>query len=102
MVRTARLGGKVEEAVGIPVDRIKLPVEVHVFVPRHPHKLVSGLNAVLHAPTDFRAGDSGGSPVNEEAELRVAKPLKAFLALFGSFGELRDLGRSLGGGQAEP
>ena len=63
--------------------------------------MAAALDAVLHAPTDFLAGNGGRPPVDEESELRVAEPLDALLVLFGSFSELRGLGRGIGGNRAK-
>ena len=73
---------------------------------------VATFDAIHHAPANFLTTDSGRAPVDKEAELGIAEPLKALFELLWGFVELRCWGwlcsgivgamTSEGGGQQSP
>ena len=85
----AGIFGQAHELVGVEIGWIKSFVEVHVGLARDDLMFVATFDAIHHAPANFLTTDGGRAPVDKEAELGIAEPLKALFELLWCFVELR-------------
>ena len=77
------------ELVGVEIGWVEGFVEVHVGLARDDLMFVATFDAIHHAPANFLTTDGGRAPVDKEAELGIAEPLKALFELLWCFVELR-------------